>query len=69
MSASVTVEAVAAGEHTKETKETVGPGEGMNRRLQLHHARCPERAADAGVGAGEFHRLKKAFGTLNPSVG
>lgn len=62
----MTVEAVAAGEHSK---ETVRPGEGMNSRFHLHHARCPERTADAGVGAGEFPFLKKDFGKLSPSVG
>lgn len=44
----MTVEAVAAGERPE---EPVGPGEGG---LQRHRARCPERAAAAGVGAGEF---------------
>lgn len=56
--ACVTVEAAAAGEHPK---ETVGRGEGTNRRFQLHHACCPERTADAGVGTGEFPVLKKVF--------
>lgn len=38
----------------------MGPGEGVNSRLQLHRARCPEPvAAAAGVGAGEFAFFEK----------
>lgn len=77
----MTAEAVAAGERER-TEETVGPGEGVSSRLQLHRARRPEpaaaaAAAAAGVGAGEFAFFekikkrffflkKKAFGKLSP---
>lgn len=57
---------MAAGERPK---ETVGPGEGTSSRFQLQRACCPERTADAGVGAGEFPVLKKVFEKLSPSLG